>query len=205
MLKELIIKNFTNKVFDLPLFYAFQDGIRFELSDEASPIKQFLTAFETSKPIIQKIINGNDNALICLRSRLEFPIFKNRQTIRSLYDAGVKFGRDRELWVEEITDPDLLDDENKGFWIYIAFNVKINFIENFIWCALSNDLGVIKPAPGVMVYIFNIKEKIAAFPYDARGMDVIGYNHLFLKSLYNQFKNNTFQYDEEKMRLAFKD
>ena len=202
-LREKIFKAFTNKIFHIPLFYKYKGGIRFELSDDNCSIRQFLTAFEKSKPIINKIIGANSEITVCLRARLEFPIFKNRWKLKHLKNAGVTLGKNRDIWIEEIKDIDLLDSDGKNFWVYIAFHTPVIFIDNFMWCALSNDLGVIKPAPGVMVYFFDIDRGIAIYPYDARGMDVVGNNHNFLRKIYDEFKENIFHYDAAKISSVF--
>ncbi|MBP4047419.1 DUF3885 domain-containing protein [Chromobacterium violaceum] len=199
-LKDGIEGCFAKSVFDLPLFYSNKNSIRIELADDDCSINQFLMAMAIACPIVKDV--AGDEYAVCLRFRLDSSIFELRKEFNALRDAVVLIPKSREIWVESISC-DVEGQSGDGAWLYIAFHGEPDRIENILWCALSKDLGVVKPSPNVMVYIFNFENEVVIHPYDARGMDISGRNFEYMSSLYFKYRHYLFSYDLDAMSLVF--
>jgi hypothetical protein len=81
----------------------------------------------------------------------------------------------------------------------------VHLLPNLLWCALASDFGSIKPNPGCSYYLFNLQEGLLAFPYDDRGMDVVGPNRDLLTMLYRKYGTYLLDYDRPAMQRSFED
>lgn len=55
-----------------------------------------------------------------------------------------------------------------------------------------------------MLYLLiNLDKQLAVFPYDVRGMDVVGENDEQLLKLYREFNNYLLDYDRDTMDARF--
>ena len=62
---------------------------------------------------------------------------------------------------------------------------------------------MIQPNPGCDVYLFNLQKKVVVFPYDDRGMDVVGPNRELLAVLYKRHQSYLLDYDRHAMEISF--
>ncbi|ACT06307.1 hypothetical protein Dd1591_1445 [Dickeya chrysanthemi Ech1591] len=103
-----------------------------------------------------------------------------------------------EYWQEPVEQTG--DDElEQGVWHHIAFRLQPEMLSSALWCALATDFPSIQPNPRALVYLVNEKHRVALFPYDDRGMDVIGDNHSLLSDLYQRFNHYLLEYDRPLM------
>ena len=124
--------------------------------------------------------------------------------LRALREAGIYPASDKEHWSER--DEELCEDEEfaDSVWHHIAFKIPCEYLLNALWCALSADFGsCLKPNPMAGIYLFNLDKGVMVFPYDDRGMDVVGPNKSLLKMLYDQFDHYLLDYDREAMDAEF--
>jgi hypothetical protein len=190
-----IEETFLGRAFLRPLFYSYPGGLRFELSEGGHAIDQFLTAHHKATEICRDIFSGIDNLTICLRVYyFQESAFTYRSTLRELANAGIKIPRSRSIWVEEIAEDCSL---------LVAFSASTTLLPRLLWCALSADFGLIHPRPLCSVYLFNLDAHVMAFPYDDRGMDVVGPNPSLLEGLYRKHSAYLLEHDREAMRASF--
>ncbi|GGB77967.1 DUF3885 domain-containing protein [Shewanella inventionis] len=203
-IRDRIQSIFNDRAFERPLFYAYEDGLRFELSEGGHFLTQFLTAHRKALEICEHLFNGSESIQVCLKVGGEKSLLSVLSTIKALKIAGVYSNTTKEHWTE--FDPEWEGDEDyeNSLWHYIAFNISKNDLSNVLWCALATDFGYIEPNPSAIMYLFDLDREIMVFPYDDRGMDVIGNNKPILLNLYNTFNHYLLEYDKEAMDAAFR-
>lgn len=190
-----IEETFLGRAFLRPLFYSYPGGLRFELSEGGHAIDQFLTAHHKASEICRDAFSGNDNLTICLRVHyFQESKFAYRSTLRDLADAGIKIPRSRSIWLEEVAEDCSL---------LVAFSASTTALPRLLWCALSADFGSIRPRPLCSVYLFNLDAGVMAFPYDDRGMDVVGPNSNLLERLYRKHSAYLLEHDIKAMKESF--
>ncbi len=62
---------------------------------------------------------------------------------------------------------------------------------------------MIQPNPSCDVYLFNRNNNVLAFPYDDRGMDVVGSNRELLFALYEKHQLSLLACDHSEMSTRF--
>jgi hypothetical protein len=77
-------------------------------------------------------------------------------------------------------------------WHDIAFKAPTEYLINALWCAFSSDFGCIEPNPMADIYLFNLDKEVMVWPYDDRGMDIVG-----------PFEHYLLDYDREAMDAVF--
>lgn len=190
-----IEETFLGRAFLRPLFYSYPGGLRFELSEGGHAIDQFLTAHHKASEICRDAFSGNDNLTICLRVYyFQQSKFAYRSTLRELADAGIKIPRSRSIWLEEVAE---------DCSVLVAFSAATTVLPRLLWCALSADFGSIRPRPLCSVYLFNLAAGVMAFPYDDRGMDVVGPNSSLLERLYRKHSAYLLEHDIKAMKESF--
>lgn len=193
---------FAGKAFQRPLFYSYGGGLRFELSESGTYIQQFLLAIQKATEVCRDIFD-RDTITVCLRFWSDSNRFARRKMLAELHDAEIYIPRQRCIWLEEITDDYYWNDGEDQFWVNIAFELPVSLLQNLLWCAASSDI-LVRPRPrGCLVYLFNLNKQLMVFPYDDRGMDVVGPNHEALSCLYTKHQQYLLEYDREQMDLTF--
>jgi Domain of unknown function (DUF3885) len=85
----------------------------------------------------------------------------------------------------------------------VVFEVPLELMQNILWCALARDFDTIKPNPGCLLYLFNLQSGLMVWPYDDRGLDVVGTNREVLTGLYVKHSRWLLEHDREKMDAVF--
>ena len=62
-----IVDQFDGKAFERPLFYSYEGGLRFELSEGGHFLNQFLTAHKKAMEICGEVFAESDEITICVR------------------------------------------------------------------------------------------------------------------------------------------
>ena len=203
--KTTIFDTFGEKIFDRPLFYSQELALRLELSEPAPTyISQFLNVHQKAKEICREALPSSDLFLVGLRFFAQNPM-KMKECLTHLRKMGVPLPKSREIWVLPPENAEEGSESSEGDWHdhILAFPGDQTMLDSLLWTALASDYGPIQPRPMVSIYIFNISKKIALFPYDDRGMDIVGPNKEFLRSLYHRFNHTLLDYDRAKMDELF--
>ena len=186
-LRREIETRFDGKAFQRPLIDAYPQGLRFRLSEGGSSIEQFLCAHRKALEICSDIFEPNATLVVCIRSWSNASLFAGRTVISELHSAGIEFPQKRCVWSEPVEEKRFADTTSPARWVTIAFEVPTTLLQNLLWCALVTDFVGIRPRPGCLVYLIDLKKEILVFPYDDRGMDVISPNQILLKALYAKY------------------
>ncbi|MBL8263558.1 MAG: DUF3885 domain-containing protein [Xanthomonadaceae bacterium] len=198
-LRHAIETTFFGRAFCRPLFYAYPDGLRFELSEGETAIGLFLSAHRKASEICADIFDRQEKLTVCLHGyHFDETRFSYRQKLRSLSAAGIDIPALREIWQTEV-------DEEGVSSVFLAFEAPVDRLPNLLWCALASDFGSIKPNPGCSWYLFNLEKGLLVHPYDDRGMDVVGPNRDLLAMLYRKHGTYLLDYDRPAMRRSFED
>lgn len=194
---------FEGKAFLRPLFYSYPGGLRFELSEGGSAIEQFLLALRKATTICADIFPVGKPITVCLRAFGKPNLFAYRNLLSELRLAGISIPRSRCLWLVAPSPDDDFDDEDDISWLHIAFEARTSLLQNLLWSAFATDLGSIRPRPRCDIYLFNLSDKVMVWPYDDRGMDVVGPNHLLLSQIYSKHSQYLLDYDRQTMAATF--
>ena len=202
-LRSKIEETFGPGLFERPLFYSYPDGLRFELSEGGTALQQFLTAHRKAMLIAQDAFFGSDHFAVCLRARTRHGCgFEFRHLLRELEAAQIGLPASRRLWADAVDPGDWFDQEEPQVDLTLAFTSSTSLLSNVLWCALAKDLGV-RPRLLCDIYLLNFKTRIAVFPYDDRGMDVVGPNRPALQQLYTQQQSLLLFHDLPQMQKTF--
>jgi hypothetical protein len=204
-LRREIDQAFDGQAFVRPLFYSYPDGLRFGLSEGAgeTPLNQVLLALRKATPICEDIFAAEAVITVCLRKYANPNSFSYRATLRELRAAGILIPAERCVWVEPFKLDDRFAQDVEEWWLNIAFEAPIAALQSLLWCAFTVDFPSIRPNPRCAIYLFNIKQQIIAFPYDDRGMDVVGQDRALLAELYGKYTANLGEYDRAMMDQTF--
>lgn len=198
-LQHQIDEIFEGKAFDRPLYYAYPGGLRFGLSEAGTYIEQFLIALHKARSICADLFPDEGSLLVCLRVYSRANPFAHRPVLAALRDAGIRIPEDRVQWSEAVPEDDRVTDDQAEYWVNIAFRPPLSLLQNLLWCALAKDFGNIQPRPLCDIYLFNPGLRVVAFPYDDRGMDVVGPNRAVLRHLYQKHQQYLLDYDRPEM------
>lgn len=201
--KESIYKTFSLTALDLPIFYSNPGGLRFELSTGGSYLHQFFTAHKKASEICEYLFDDLKTITLCV------DYFGDESPIDCLSIA--KTLKSIELWPtvkkEHWFIPEKEQDEDNKVPYgkhYISYEISTELLDNILWSNLSSDLNI-QPSPGCRLHMFDFKNQIHIWPYDDRGMDIVGPNHSLLKKLYHKFKHYLLDYEIEVMRNTFEE
>jgi hypothetical protein len=202
-IRNQIARIFDEKAFERPLFYAFPRGLRFELSEGGSMLEQFLLALQKGQTICSDIFTIEESLTVCLRFRAEQNVFKHKPLLNELRIAGIKMPSEREIWVDGVEVDDRLDETQAEWNVHVAFRLPLSSLKQLLWCAFARDFGPIRPRLSANIYLFNLSDRIVVWPYDDRGMDVVGPNHGLLKFLYAKYNRFLLAHDRDAMDDTF--
>lgn len=194
---------FGGRSFERPLFYSYPGGLRFALSEGGTAIEQLVCSITKASAVCEDIFDEGRLPILCLRRRAGKSKYAHRKQLRELHNADIRVPRDRSIWLEPVPKDDRFDEGVEEWWINIAFSLPLGQVKNALWCALSVDLGPIRPRPGCLVYLFSLEGGVMVFPYDDRGMDVVGPNVELLRTLYMKHYSLLLPYDLAAMQETF--
>lgn len=202
-LRGEIERVFGRSLFERPLFYCYPDGLRFELAEGDTALQRFLSAHRKALLIAQDAFRGSIQFAVCLRGRTrEGGGFDCRQLLHELRAAQIPVPTGRAFWADAVDPDDWTDEEEPQVDLTLAFVAPVSLLPNVLWCALASDLGI-SPKLQCSVYLLNLQAGVALFPYDDRGMDVVGPNRSALQQLYTQHRPLLLPYDLPQMQSTF--
>jgi hypothetical protein len=189
---------FDGGAFQRPLFYNYGGGLRFELSESGSTVQMFLQAINKATAICADIFDADSEIMTCLSIWIGNSRFSVRPSLLALRQLGIKIPRERWHWADPVDEED-----SEGWRARVAFQLPASELQSLLWIACASDFPTISPRPQCSVHLFNLAKKILVFPYDDRGMDVVGPNHELLASLYRKHNELLLDHDRDRMRATF--
>ena len=130
-------------------------------------------------------------------------LFAHRATLAELKAAGITIPVERAIWTEPVEREGWFEESEAECWINIAFRAPASLIPNFLWCAFATDFGSIRPNPYCLIYLFNLERRVMVWPYDDRGMDVVGPNHALLAEIFQKHRQYLLAHDLAAMLETF--
>lgn len=202
-LRREIEATFGPKLFELPLFYRYPDGLRFELAEGGTAIEQFLSAHRKALSVARTVFRGSDRFVVCLRLRTpQRGRARCRQLLHELRAAQIPLPRSRALWADLPRPHHELHAEEPQDDLTLAFPASTDRLSNVLWCALAGELGI-SPRLQCAVFLINLHARIAMLPYDDRGMDVVGPNQSMLRQLFTRHHALLLPHDLPRMQRSF--
>lgn len=202
-LRVEIGKTFGSGLFERPLFHCYPGGLRFELAKEGTAIQRFLGAHHTALLVAQDAFRGEDHVALCLRARTRVGRgFECRELLRELAAAQIPIPSQRTLWTDAVRPDDRAGDDEPQVDLTLAFRVPVGLLSNVLWCAFATELGI-RPALHCAVYLLNLEAGVALFPYDDRGMDVVGPGRHTLQMLHARHHSRLLPHDLPAMQRTF--
>ncbi len=194
---------FQGKAFERPLFYKYPGGLRFGLSEGGSHLKQFLTALRKAMTVCSDIFPTGSTLTLCVRAHTKSNPFAHRAQIRELRNAGLRIPKSREVWLEPVNPDDWFEATSPEWWLNVVFEVPLELLQNILWCGMATEFGTIKPNPECLLYLFNLQSGLMVWPYDDRGMDVVGPNREVLAGLYVKYSKWLLEHDRAVMDESY--
>ncbi len=160
-------------------------------------INQFNTAYKKANEICDFIFNSSSKITVVVEYFGESSPIDCLGIARELKELEVWPKAQKQHWFTPDDDSEEISGQH-----CIGYEVTANCIQNILWSNIASDLGV-KPSANCRIHIFDFQQKLHVFPYDDRGMDIVGPNHELLEKLYFKFKKYLLQYDIDTMKNDF--
>ena len=197
-MKDKIIEKFGDQAFSYGAFYKNPESLRFELSEGGSFAEMLVTAYNKAREITGEVFQDCKSLYVCLSFFGEGSFIANRRIFRQIEECQLKLPRGQvESWEE-------FDDAEEITMKFLLFPFQVEELSKLLWGALATDLGI-NPKLYCNVHLVNFDLGVIVYPYDDRGMDVIGPNKQYLKGLYNKYHRYLLDYDMEEMSRCFGD
>ncbi len=190
---------FGENAFEGGLFYVNEPALRFELSRGGSRVEQFTQAYDRAREIAGHVFRGSASLVVVLAWPGEGPPVRHMDVFRSLRACGVRMGRPRSCWTREYEADG--DDPTERRTL-VAFRADASALDGLLWGALGVDLGI-RPRLLARVYLADPERGLLLYPYDDRGMDVIGPDRERLRELFARFHDYLLAYDLARMEGFF--
>jgi|GEM_PF-4645807 len=184
------------------VFYLHDPALRFELSRSGANVAMFVQAFDRAREVLSVVFGDSERLTVVMSGALPEPPLTfgyAREHLRSMEACGVRLPRERECTVT-------LTDTLYGSAIEhveLAFEVPARHLPGLLWGVLAKDLGV-RPRFECRLCLADVSRGVLVSVYDDRGMDVIGWNHALLRTLYVSFGSYLLEYDRERMNRMFR-
>jgi hypothetical protein len=197
--REALHAMFGADAFALPLFYGTEPALRFELSRSGTRLDEFEQAWDRAREIVDHALGDATELIVIISAFTDGPRMPYRDIVRSLRECDVRMGRPRAAWTEPYHDPHVEELDTLAF---VAFPCERDALHRLLWGALATDLRV-EPHLVGHLYVASPERGIVIHPYDDRGMDIAGPDHVRLGELYRRFHAYLLDYDRDRMRAFF--
>ena len=218
-LNQFLAKHFDGLVLRPPLFYLWDYGIRFEISDpelafgDKANLKQ---VYKRYTEIFHKVFDANDQILLVANvySEKESRFLQKRPL--NIYRKYVKNKKRLNQLQHTIIPSVFLDDEDGD-------DYKDEVIHQFVLPCQKNEIRYVPllsaisyedfchpscilkgfPRNGYDVFFVNATKKVVYHLYDDRGCDVIASNKETIRPLYEEHNEWILDYDRQKIDDLF--
>ncbi len=202
--KEFMENNFDDKELHAPLFYRFDNGLRFEIGNPEIDMKSkkyLRIVYLKSILLFQEVFKNNDDIYLVINDVL----YDNMEQLNSENTVPIEkhFIKESTFTSKKVSiSPffyDKSDSETQSIQYSIKCKVKDIKYKKMLKAIGNYDLKVL-PFLSNEIYFIHIKKKIIYYLYDDRGLDIVSSNPIDLKNLYENYGQWILKYDEEKIR-----
>lgn len=203
---------FPNLKLQKPLFYNWQNGLRFEVGSELIPtmkdsekdiinLEYFDKALDRAIELFQFSFDSDDEIIIVYQrySKNRQKIKKNNFYLRAI--DNIKSKKVENCKLRNLYSTDSYE-TNKEHWHRLAVHSKANEInyKRMLNRLIYLDFGFAGPE----VYFINKTKNIIFHLYDDRGLDIIASDKKDLESIYQKFNHWILDYDRKQIDALFK-
>jgi len=191
---ESAFARFGKEAFQHAIFYIFDNSLRFELAEGESSVERFLSAYYKAMEICESAFSNQESISVCLAFAGD-SYLERLSEFRAIRDLEFKFPRQRYLTSEPVEDQECSRN-------YLFFRTDRSEVHKLLFGKLGCELGI-TPSFWFDVYLYSMEEGILIYPYDDRGMDVVGPNKDKIRSLFEKYSEWLLDYDIDKMNSDF--
>ena len=105
-IRDSIEQIFGKNAFNHGLFYSYDYGLRFELSESGDPIEMFTTAYLKAIEVAQETFKNSSEIQICWTFYGKRNYLSSLSTFKEFFELGIKIPEAREIWSESEDDDD---------------------------------------------------------------------------------------------------
>ena len=196
-IRETLLRVFGPDALRGGLFYHHEGALRFELSGDSGRVLMFTRAYDRARAILGRAFADSPRVVAVLSFFGEGPLRAHLSVFRALRECGVRVPNSRAAWTEVLDG-----DEEPEPWTRVAFEVDADDRLRLLWGALAKDIGI-RPRLRCHVYLADPERGVLAYPYDDRGMDLIGPGKALLKEIYAELDDWLLDYDRATMDAYF--
>jgi hypothetical protein len=200
-LKIEIEKKFGDVFFKNAPFYHYANNgaLRFELEKYAIKDDEYCSYFfkslKIAEEIVKEIFKNEEKITICIRHYSNGKAIDSKYILKLAKEFSLITKKNYEFSIN--SDIDTIDNE-LIYSNYIYFQTDIKHLITLLWFAI-NKTDIIRPISYSDVYLFNLEKEILCYPYDERGMDVVG-SEIETNKLFNKFYNYLLDCDLKLMK-----
>jgi len=206
--RDFLINYFNGLRLRKPLFYNWQNSLRFDLQVGSTTDKEyFKTVLERSKTIFESVFEKSDEVIVVLtdykyrKQKIRFGNYVFKQ-IENLKPEEITYTKFRRLY--EINDKK----DIRNVALLKTTTKRVNY-KNILTAIGNSDFNR-KPSLDKLgfltnkkVYFLNLNKKIIFHMYDDRGFDVIASYKENLKSIYLKYNAWILDYDRKEIDEKF--
>ncbi|WHY88150.1 DUF3885 domain-containing protein [Neobacillus novalis] len=214
-LYSFLNENFEGLILEPPLFYSWNNSIRFEISNPMIPSyakENLKQTFHRSISLFKKVFEERDEILLVtdvLTTSYNHILRKKPLNVykKYLYDKNVLYKLQYQLLVrfskdeedQMVTHRFVL--QCKKDIIRYATLLKAICYEDF---AHSSTILKNNQESGYEIYFINLIKKVIFHLYDDRGCDILAADKEGIRFLYEEFNDWILDYDRKRIDLLFK-
>jgi hypothetical protein len=211
-LNTFLNENFKGLKLEPPLFYSWENGIRFEIGEPGIPFYEkanLQQTFERAITLFKKVFADSDEMLLVtdVTSTSE-DIFLQKRPLNVYW----KYIKDKEkrykLRYKRI---DGYSDEGMTTHRFVLRCAKediryVPLLKAICYEDFAHPSTILKnnPPSGYEIYFINVTKKLIYHLYDDRGCDVIAFDKETIRSLFEECNKWILEYDRDRIDRVFK-
>lgn len=214
-LKKFLNENFKGLILNPALIYAWDTGIRFQISNPALPYDSPIfieKAHRRALALFNEIIAPEDAILVVTKvlTQKNNPFLQKKPL--NLYRKYIKHKPDLyKLRLEKLTDTEKgfgEDDSLVYRFVYAGKKGDIRYpelLKALCYQDFKHPSTILKnqQESGYDVYFINLTKKIIYHLYDDRGCDILAKDKEDIRFLYEEYNDWILEYDREKIDAVF--
>lgn len=207
--REFLYDNFKGLRLRKPLFYSWDNGLRFDLQvGETDTDEYFQEVTRRASTIFQTAFDNSDNVFLVFmdykykRRKIRFPNFTFKQ-IDNLQNTEISYSKEFRLY-----EPDDKFDIRNIAIIKLTTD-RIDY-KNILTAIGNTDFPSKQPRldqngflTGKEIYFVNIDKKLIFHMYDDRGLDIVSADRETLRPIYKKHNDWILDYDREQIDKQF--
>lgn len=185
MLVNSVLDVFGPQALDPALALRHTPSLRFALSSEGEFISMFLQAIDRARALTAHAFEGSTQ-LIVLCTVYDVAEDDIAVTRRALHRSLRRLGVLQLDWGDAVT---MAGENDESARVVLPFVMNPASLTNLLWGVLAREIGVRPRLAPCRVHLCDPARGMLVYPYDDRGLDVIGTNTAVLARLADEFRD----------------